>query len=83
MERHGAGRRGVPRRPLRRFGSRRGGWAQVKGQRLLGLAAFQRVWLRLLGQRKRRRAVLFRAGSVAAAGAGAAQEELDFTAMLA
>lgn len=51
----------VPGRPLKLFGfgSRRGGWPQVKGERFLRLAAFRWLWLRMLGQWKGRWSVLF------------------------
>lgn len=52
---------GVPRRPLKLFGfgSGRGGWPQVKGERLLRLTAFRSLWLRVLGQWWRGWSVLF------------------------
>lgn len=67
----------VLRRSLKlfHFGSRGGGGPQVKGECLLGLAAF--------GQREGGRSVFFCFGSITAARAGTAEEELNFTSMLA
>lgn len=75
----------VPRRPagLLGYGPRGGGGPQVEGQRFLGLVAFQLLWLWKLGQRKRGHPVRFGARSVAGAWPGAAEKELNFTAMLA
>lgn len=93
MRGYRAGRRGgrgsllwrVLRRPLKLFGfgSRRGRRPQVEGEGLLRLAAFQRLRLRMPGQGRGSWSVLFWVRSVTAAGASTAQEELNFTAMLA